>query len=279
MAVPKIVVVGDDGWLGQNVKKFLKHSAIGISGSEARKLISAKNPRDALLSLTNIESGASIINCVGARHGTYKQMQMANIKIPYELSCLAFSLNFNLIHFGSAAEYGLCSRGSRLTESSNTSPISLYGRSKLAGTMKVLENPNSVVLRVFNLVGPKLGIGNPLLDIYSKVLSASKHKNVVTLQNKFTTRDFISIAFVLKSLDFSLRNKLTGIYNICSGTPIAFGDIATEIATRIAFPALIASTVNDLSDYVVGDPTKFKLASGLIEHADTRSVVDWLTLA
>jgi nucleoside-diphosphate-sugar epimerase len=160
----------------------------------------------------------------------------------------------------------------------DTSPFSEYGKSKLAGSSKVLEYPRSLVLRLFNVVGPGLQPLNPLTDIRLKVESALLNSGTIQLHNSFTVRDFISIDLFLRYLKFSVDKKLTGIYNVCSGVPVSFGDIALEIARRMGCIEAVESELSNQIDFVVGDPTKIRSISGIYEDVDTSAVVDWLLI-
>jgi nucleoside-diphosphate-sugar epimerase len=119
---------------------------------------------------------------------------------------------------------------------------------------------------------------NPLTDIRLKVESALLNSGTIQLHNSFTVRDFISIDLFLRYLKFSVDKKLTGIYNVCSGVPVSFGDIALEIARRMGCIEAVESELSNQIDFVVGDPTKIRSISGIYEDVDTSAVVDWLLI-
>lgn len=272
----RIVVLGGDGWFGNKVHQFFGDDSIAIPGSKVRALLSSNSSQKALISLLKETDDTKIINCIGSRYGNLSQMQSANIDVPIKISEIALSLKLYLCHIGSAAEYGVCAMGSRLSESSIASPTTAYGKSKLTGSLKVLENSTSLVLRVFNVVHSNLPATNPLVDIQLKVHSAPLHSEAIKLLNAFTTRDYISLGYTLNTLKFVLSNRTTGILNVCSGTPIQLGDIAREIARRVKCSVIVTSELNDQRDYVVGDSTKLQSVTGLYEEANLSKVVDWL---
>lgn len=272
----RIVVLGGDGWFGNKVHQFFGNDSIAIPGSKVRALLSSNNSQKALISLLKETDETKIINCIGSRYGNLSQMQSANIDVPIKISEIASSLGLYLCHIGSAAEYGVCAIGSRLSEASIASPTTAYGKSKLTGSLKVLENPMSLVLRVFNVVHSNLPAKNPLVDIQLKVHSAPLHSEAIKLLNAFTTRDFISLGYTLNTLKFVLSNRTTGILNVCSGTPIQLGDIAKEIARRVKCSTIVSSELDDWQDYVVGDSTMLQSVTGLYEEASPSKVVDWL---
>ena len=274
----QIVVLGSDGWLGSNIHRFYGHDSIGFTGAEVRKLLLTNNLRNTFLNIHKMTNNMTIINAIGSRYGDKSQMLDANSETPHKLSEIVSSLDLHFVHFGSAAEYQINSKKLRIDESMTTLPPSEYGKSKLAGSIKVLEHPRSLVLRLFNVVGPNLPSQNPLIDIRLKIEAALINSEAPQLLNSFTVRDFISINLFLRTLKFSVDKKLTGVYNVCSGLPVSFGDIALEIARRLGSIAPVESQLSDQSDFIVGDPRKIRSVSGIYEDVDTSAVVDWLLI-
>ena len=274
----QIVVLGSDGWLGSNIHRFYGHDSIGFTGAEVRKLLLTNNLRNTFLNINKMTNNITIINAIGSRYGDKSQMLDANSETPHKLSEIVSSLDLHFVHFGSAAEYQINSKKLRIDESMTTLPPSEYGKSKLAGSIKVLEHPRSLVLRLFNVVGPNLPSQNPLIDIRLKIEAALINSEAPQLLNSFTVRDFISINLFLRTLKFSVDKKLTGVYNVCSGLPVSFGDIALEIARRLGSIAPVESQLSDQSDFIVGDPRKIRSVSGIYEDVDTSAVVDWLLI-
>jgi len=276
--VAQIVVLGSDGWLGSNIHQFYGHDSVGFSGAEVRKLLLMNNLRNTFLDIHKMTNQITIINAIGSRYGDKSQMLDANTEAPHKLSEIASSLDLHFVHFGSAAEYQINSEKLRINESMSTLPSSDYGKSKLAGSMKVLEHPKSLVLRLFNVVGLNLPSQNPLIDIRLKVEAAKMNSEALQLRNSSTVRDFISIDLFLRTLKFSIENKLNGVFNVCSGEPISFGEIAQEIATRTDCTKPIESKMTDPADFIVGDPSKLRSISGINEYVDASTIVDWLSL-
>ena len=274
----QIVVLGSDGWLGSNIHRFYGHDSIGFTGAEVRKLLLTNNLRNTFLNINKMTNNITIINAIGSRYGDKSQMLDANSETPHKLSKIVSSLDLHFVHFGSAAEYQINSKKLRIDESMTTLPSSEYGKSKLAGSIKVLEHPRSLVLRLFNVVGPNLPSQNPLIDIRLKIEAALINSEAPQLLNSFTVRDFISINLFLRTLKFSVDKKLTFVYNVCSGLPVSFGDIALEIARRLGSIAPVESQLSDQSDFIVGDPRKIRSVSGIYEDVDTSAVVDWLLI-
>jgi UDP-glucose 4-epimerase len=146
-------------------------------------------------------------------------------------SCLENKIS-NFIAASSAAVFGNQSI-MPLTEESPKKPISPYGKSKLTMEEKISEfsniyNLNSIILRFFNLYGPKQS--SQYAGVITKFLE--NIKNNVNLEIYGTgeqTRDFIHIDDAISTFDLAIKNiegKAGKIYNVGSGTSTSILELA-----------------------------------------------------
>jgi ADP-L-glycero-D-manno-heptose 6-epimerase len=151
-----------------------------------------------------------------------------------------------LIYASSAATYGDGSNSFDDNESddylSKLVPLNLYGWSKHIFDRLILKKkkkPSQLVgLKFFNVYGPnefhKSEMKSVILKIYEKV-SKNLQVNLFKSHNvKFKDgeqlRDFIYVKDVISIIEWFLNNpKINGLYNIGTGKPRSFNDIAKSI--------------------------------------------------
>tara|TARA_Y200000002_G_scaffold133765_1_gene110249 strand:+ start:481 stop:1434 length:954 start_codon:yes stop_codon:yes gene_type:complete len=154
--------------------------------------------------------------------------------------------NKRLIYASSAATYGDGSNSFDDNESddylSKLVPLNLYGWSKHIFDRLILrkkKKPSQLVgLKFFNVYGPnefhKSEMKSVILKIYEKVSNNLQVKLFKSHNVKFKDgeqlRDFIYIKDVISILEWFLDNpKINGLYNVGTGKPRSFNDIAKSI--------------------------------------------------
>jgi len=150
------------------------------------------------------------------------------------------------IYASSAATYGNGSNSFDDNESDNylskLVPLNLYGWSKHIFDRLILKKkkkPSQLVgLKFFNVYGPnefhKNEMKSVILKIYEKVSNNLQVKLFKSHNVKFKDgeqlRDFIYVKDVISILEWFLNNpKINGLYNVGTGKPRSFNDIAKSI--------------------------------------------------
>jgi len=151
-----------------------------------------------------------------------------------------------LIYASSAATYGDGSNSFDDNESENylskLMPLNLYGWSKHIFDRLILKKkkkPSQLVgLKFFNVYGPnefhKNEMKSVILKIYEKVsnnlqVNLFKSHNV-NFKDGEQLRDFIYVKDVISILEWFLSNpKINGLYNVGTGVPRSFNDIAKSV--------------------------------------------------
>ena len=151
-----------------------------------------------------------------------------------------------VVHAGSALEYGTASGD--LAEGTTCTPTTLYGRTKLAGTLRLHEAARALgvraaTARLFTVYGPGEHDGRLLPSL----LAGSRDADVIRLSAGMQQRDFTYVDDVVHGLLAlgALGGEDTGVVNMATGeltTVRRFVEIATRVAgiarERLAFGAL-----------------------------------------
>ena len=143
--------------------------------------------------------------------------------------------NLRLIYASSASVYG--SNYNFKEDRKNEKPINLYALSKLLFDNYVRLNTNKKTrvtgLRYFNVYGKnehhKQNMSSPILKFYEqyhKDKYIKLFKGINGIKNGEQKRDFIYIDDVVDINLWFLKNSIQGIYNVGTGVPRSFNDIA-----------------------------------------------------
>ncbi len=121
-----------------------------------------------------------------------------------------------------------------ITEEHPTRPKNVYGATKLAGEALVNAYRGSygiraVVLRYFNVYGPRMRPG-PYAGVIRKFIEAVLGNKPITIfGDGEQTRDFIYVEDVARANLAALESGAAGIYNIGTGIPTKIVDLAYTI--------------------------------------------------
>ena len=115
-------------------------------------------------------------------------------------------------------------------ENHPTNPISPYAESKLAGEKECLSQTAlvSVVLRFFNVYGPKQGL-NDYSGVITKFIDKIKEKQPLTIYGDGSqTRDFVYVQDIVNALILALQNNNVNgqVFNIGTGKAATIKELA-----------------------------------------------------
>lgn len=123
-----------------------------------------------------------------------------------------------------------------ITEEHPTSPISPCAESKIAAETFVLsfyekELLSSVVLRLFNVYGPRQGVNGYSGVITRFIDSCRRRAPLVIYGNGGQTRDFVHIQDAVDAVLIAMENEYAegNVFNIGSGVAISIFDLADMI--------------------------------------------------
>ncbi|MFI2615214.1 NAD-dependent epimerase/dehydratase family protein [Streptomyces sp. NPDC018584] len=259
----RILLLGSTGYLGGHVAERLR-ALPGVRllrGGRApvddHRIDLATITADALAEQLGRAAPDAVINCAGTVTGTALNLAGVNSRGPAVL-CEALrtaSPGARLVHLGSAAEYGPRGVGERTTEDAPARPTALYGATKLAGTLAVLEaRIDALVLRVTDPVGPgapPAGLPGRLTAELSRAVARTPH-GTVRVGDLSARQDFVDVRDVAQAvaLALALPGRLPRLLNIGSGRAAPARDLARGLADAAGFTGDVEETLGQ-----VGRPT------------------------
>ena len=257
----KISIIGASGFIGRNLCEYLfkiNEDFCGYSRSisDARLNITKLNqysevPQSEFLVYLAEESQVSIAESCGE---SYIENSLRALKEIHNSS------KSTIIYISSALVYGKDGiKPFKISE-----PLSLgsiYTKSKAVCEKYVIEHGGSVA-RLTNVYGKGMSASNVFSDILRQIHS----KEVVTLQNLFPIRDYVSVKDVVKCLHLICIKDLNRIFNVGSGRPLSVKELAEIIMKEnsISNPQIQQTDmVNDCSQL-------------LVDIQETIAYLDWL---
>ena len=123
-----------------------------------------------------------------------------------------------------------------VNENASTNPISPYAESKLLAERDCLSFQQkgllqSVVLRFFNVYGPRQGM-NDYSGVITRFINRAKQKQSLTIYGDGSqTRDFVNVHDIVEALLASLKSSSANgeVFNIGSGKPTSITELAKTV--------------------------------------------------
>lgn len=140
----------------------------------------------------------------------------------------------------------------------------------------------TLALRFFNVFGSRQALSNPYTGAAAIFLARLKNGNApLVFEDGRQARDFIHVGdvagAVVRSLDAGAG--VSGAFNICTGRPVAIGEIANMLAARLGLdiqPEIVGRyRVGDIR-HCVGDPARARAALGFVARTSFAEGVDEL---
>lgn len=205
-----------------------------------------------------------------------------NFRFSKRLAEYAFKHGHRFIYASSAATYGDGSLGFSDDESQieTLRPLNMYGYSKQLFDLW-LKNEGylnkCVGLKYFNVFGPNEWHKGRMASAITHFMPTIRKDGCVRLfkssePNKFPDggqqRDFIYVKDVVRMTAAFLENDATGIYNIGSGIPETWNDLAEALFAALEMPVKIeyidmpADLIGKYQNYTCADVTKARSVLG-----------------
>jgi mannose-1-phosphate guanylyltransferase len=186
----------------------------------------------------------AVINCAGAVSGDLETLARANVWLVGLLTAAIAETapRSLLVHVGSSSEYGECTPGTPVLETTCPRATGSYGLSKLAGTKTVLEAAASgqmrgVVLRVFNAIGPGAGLSTLTGRVLAELDRVQVEGGSIRLGPLDAARDFVDVRDVASALVRAalLTGNLRGVYNVGRGQAVSVRHLVNALCREARY--------------------------------------------
>ena len=241
------LITGASGYLGSGLAAFLLKTEPALTvvedaGCDFAALVS-HNP-------------AWIFHCAGRTNGTVEELEASNGALTNALFSALDSagLKPRVVIPGSAAEYGTLSAGDNtgFTETASPRPLGPYGQSKLRQTEVAqawaARGQDVVVGRIFNIIGPAIPPHMAVGAFVSQLQAIKAERRPARLEVGDLTglRDYVDVQDVFVALRaLATQGRAGEIYNICTGRPVAMGDLLQMLIAKSGLSVEVMSQGQD----------------------------------
>ena len=238
----KILVLGSSGFLGSYLGFALPKMGHEVSGASRNPVayFPANHVKEGLDDYSEmIRSGdyQLVINCaaVASHEACESEPEIAetvNAKFPGIWASVAVQAGARFVHISTDAVFD-GSRAELYTESDETAPESVYGRTKVHGEQAVLAaNPDALVLRV-NFFGWSRSKKSGILDFF--VNAFTHHTPITGFQDYVVSSLYVGdLADAMMEL---VERDASGVFHVVSSAPLSKYDFGHTVASAAGLPA------------------------------------------
>lgn len=220
----KILITGESGFIGNELKKYLKNNfEIVPFGRLMKKDITKKED------FKGLEADV-VIHLASVLRGEPEKMLKTNINGTINVLEFCKENNSKMIFSSSCAVYG--NAQSPIKEDFPLNPINCNGLAKkieenICKFYNKQFNIDCTILRLFNVYGPGQKKGFIIPDIIAQI----KQREIV-LGNPYPKRDYVYMGDVVKAICKSIQLEGFNIINIGSGKSYSVRNIAERISKK-----------------------------------------------
>ena len=140
--------------------------------------------------------------------------------------------NFWFFYSSTSHVYGSRTSSIPYVESDKVKPFNYYAKTKIYSEKYILNKLKSEKIkfcigRIFSFTDLNQGTSFFIPSVFKKIMSKKIKK--FTLQNSNSSRDFIHVEEIVKSISLLYKKNSRGIFNICSGKYYTLKEIVLKI--------------------------------------------------
>ena len=238
----KILVLGSSGFLGSYLGFALPKMGHEVSGASRNPVayFPANQVKEGLNDYSEmIRSGdyQLVINCVAvasheACESDPEMAETVNARFPGIWASVAAEAGASFVHISTDAVFD-GSRAELYTESDETAPESVYGRTKVQGEQAVLAaNPAALVMRV-NLFGWSRSQKSGILDFF---MNGFTHHTPITGFKDYVVSSMY-VGDLAEAMMELVERGASGVFHAVSSTPLSKYDFGLTVARAAGLPA------------------------------------------
>ncbi len=278
----KILLIGNRGQLGSEIEKTLKFKKYNYKALN-RKQIDLTNFKKLEIFLSN-EVFNLIINCAAFTNVDLAENESdlankINAELPKFLALNCKKNNSTLIHFSTDFIFdGL--KATPYIETDKTSPLNIYGYSKLKGEQNIINTFNQyIILRVSSVFGNSKK--NFIYKIIKKLKIEKKFEIVDDQINTPTSSNFISFVIDILLDRLIAKDKCFGVYHAVPRGSISKYDLANYLKNYLKIKKIklmnqeLIPIKSSKLNQIVERPNYSTLNSHKLEKLLKMSFEDW----
>jgi len=266
--LPRVAVVGGNGWLGSQLIRALATDPL-LDVDSLR--IDGTKSKSGFVRTNDFSLYSKIICLVGGRRLNAYEYEMDFSALSF-LMRVSAEVGIPVIHLGSAAEIGNPPGGDLDPKGVPSKPTSQYGEWKLRATELVIDSSEeNCVLRLFNVAGFPLKQSTAFQMLVGPFVELTSNVTVRTPGLLFV-RDYLDVKTICGAIREACFQDLRGMYDLCSGVGVRASEIIewAEEATGLRASISISGDV-DKSE-VIGNNSKIEAALGQQLRCDWSSL-------
>ena len=234
----RILVTGHRGYIGSVLYRCLEGMPFGIDIKDGldpeNDIVTfknlAKNQYDVII---HTAAKVSVVNSVANPY------EDALVNVVGTVNLLKLFPKAKFVYLSTSCLYG---EGFNHTEDSPIKPESPYALSKYIGEKYIqLLSKNPLILRLGNVIGEGYR-GEP--NVYQIF---AREKELTIYGDGLQTRDFVQIATVCGAVEKGIKNNVSGIFNIGTGTSKTVLEVAKEFKKPYRFAPARRGEIHDFS--------------------------------